>query len=156
MANEPKKPSEEPRPAGAARGAETKGDPLRRFGEGYERYARAVQTASSDADKRIQEAAQKLLQEQQDAAQKPDSTWDPTDAQRRFLQEQQEAWTEAQRRYEEAFRGYLDGLRGADLSGLDPGGLAAVGQSLQAAASLAQCTMGSWNVVGRWVTQQAA
>ncbi|HVG10474.1 MAG TPA: hypothetical protein VNM67_22405 [Thermoanaerobaculia bacterium] len=125
---------------------------MQRFVETYERYAQAVQAASADCEKRTQEAAQKLLQEQQDAG----PAWDPIQAQQRFVQEQQEAWTEAQRRYEEAYRRCLDGLRDADLSQLEPGGLLTVGQILQAAGSLAQSTIGAWNLVGRWVTQPSS
>jgi hypothetical protein len=155
MPNESKKTNETPKldemPAAlpAAKVSET-GSPLRRALEGYERYALTVQTVFADAERRLQEAVQKLLQEETQDEQ----------AQQRFLQEQQDTYLEAQRRYEEAYRGYLDGLREAwsqgDVSGLDAGSLLTIGQSVQAAAALAQSTMGSWCVVGHWVTQPLA
>lgn len=173
MPNEPKKPSEAPpgEPKTAlppAMGAEEGGNQLRRFAEEYERYAQAVQAASAECESRTRQAAQKLLQEQQDdmaramsAEPSPsDSAWDPAQAQQRFVQEQREAWIGAQRRYEEAYRQYVEGLREAwpqgDLSGLDPGSLLTVGQILQAAGSLAQSTIGAWSLVGSWVTQPSS
>jgi hypothetical protein len=157
MTNEPKKPAAErpqapkaapPPPPPAGKGPETGNLPVQGFVEAYERYAGSVQGVWSEAEKRSQEAAQKLLQEQEQQHEQAQQGW---------VREQQEAWTEAQRRYEEAYRQYVRRLRDAwsqgDPDKLDVVSLLTIGQSLQAAAVLAQSTMGAWNMTGGWATQ---
>jgi hypothetical protein len=140
MTNDPKKPPEEPKGA--------KAPPAQAFVAEYERYALSVQGVWSETEKRNREAGQKLQQEQEPQHEQAQQSW---------LREQQEAWTEAQRRYEEAYRQYVRRLRDAwsqgDLDKLDVGSLLTIGQSLQAAAVLAQSTMGAWNMTGGWATQ---
>lgn len=157
MTNEPKKKTEEPKAAKAP-------PPLaQNFVAAYERYALSVQGVWSEAEKRSQEAGQKIVHEEQQAWSRMASVeppapegkaGDPEQARQRWLREQQEAWIESQRRYEAAYRQYVSGLREAwtqgDLDQLDVGGLLTIGQSLQAAAVLAQSTMGAWNVAGTW------
>jgi hypothetical protein len=158
MTNEPKKKTEEPKAAKAPPPPAAQS-----FVAAYERYALSVQGVWNEAEKRSQEAGQKIFQEQQQAWSRmasaeppaPDGkAGDSEQARQGWLREQQESWLESQRRYEEAYRHYVSGLREAwsqgDFDKIDVGSLLTIGQSLQAAAVLAQSTMGAWNVAGTW------
>lgn len=123
-----------------------------RFAEVVRKYARAVQDAARDLQRRQWEAAreygravQELLPEfggEQTARSYPHVVQDRQkrwqDATRAYHESLQKAGEDAERRHEKAFRGYVAGLKEAwatvDPSAIDAATVVAIGQAVAAAA----------------------
>lgn len=180
MPNEPTASSDAPKPQDMSKrpkgggGGETRSQsPAQRFVEAYDGYVQSLQSAMSDAQKQCEDAARQMAEQQQEAwsrtmqqaqqaftsQQQEGSGPSPQDfekSQQQYARALQDSWTETQKRYERAYQQYVRSLQEAwsqvDSASLDACQLLVIGQSIQAAAAMAQSTMGRWDVVGSWAT----
>lgn len=120
----------------------------KRYEELYRYYLNSVEKVVAAEDPQsIAEAEDKEL------VRKGNQVWTPADdlklfeAASRYMNALQEAWSaeNSRGRFEEAYRGYLlavqKGWNAIDAKAISPTNLAAIGQSIQTAASWAGCTV---------------
>jgi hypothetical protein len=122
------------------------------FEEAYFTYARIIQKATWDYQKRSGEAYLTYIRELQDA-------WIDAQGQKAgeayfiYMRSLQEAWMDAQKVFAESYLNYAQALQAAwmqvDVEALDPSSLWTISHGIAMAAFSASSAMASWGMAGR-------